>query len=144
MTIESQMKICKTTVMRPITTQYGAETERTNQLLRTTEMKTFRSAIGVTLWHRMRNKDVRDQCNIQDINKWIRVRPKEWSNHVDRASEERLMRKARVEKPAAVRPRGRPPKRWPESWESSSTETWGTVKKDRLIAYNKIKRRRRL
>ena len=56
--------------MRSIIT-YGAETERTKQLLRTTEMKTLRSAIGVTFWDRMRNKDVRDQCNIQDINKWI-------------------------------------------------------------------------
>ena len=125
MTIESKMKIYKSTV-RPITT-YGAETraetERTKQLLRTTEMKTLRSAIGVTLWDRMRNKDVRDQCNIQDINKWIQVRRKKWSNHVDRASEERLLRIAKDGKPAAVRPRGRPPKRWAESWESSSTET---------------------
>ena len=53
------------------------------------------------------------------------------------------MRIARDGKPAAVRPRGRPPKKWAESWESSSTETWGTVKKNRLIAYNKRKRRRR-
>ena len=121
MTIESKMKIYKTTV-RPITT-YGAETERTKQLLRTTEMKTLRSAIGVTLWDRMRNKDVRDQCNIQDINKWTRVRRKEWSNHFDRASKERLFRIARDGKPAAVRPKGRPLKRWAESWESSSTET---------------------
>ena len=84
MTIESEMKIYKTTV-RPITT-YGAATEKTKQLLRTTEIKTLRSAIGVPLWDRMRNKDVRDQCNVQDINKWIRVGRKEWSNHVDRAS----------------------------------------------------------
>ena len=69
MTIESKMKIYKTTV-RPITTyeaETRAETERTKQLLRTTEMKTLKSAIGVTLWDRMRNKDVKDQCNIQDI-----------------------------------------------------------------------------
>ena len=90
MTIESKMMIYKTTV-RPITT-YGAETraetERTKQFLRTTEMKTLRSAINVTLWDRMRNKDVRDHCNIQDINKWNRVRRKEWSSHVDKTSKE--------------------------------------------------------
>ena len=97
------MKIYKTTV-RPITT-YGtetrADTERTKQSLRTREMKILRSAIGVTLWDRMKNKDVIDQCNIQDINKWTRVRRKEWSSHVARASEERLLRIVRDGKTAA-------------------------------------------
>ena len=105
-------------------------------MLGTTELKTLRSAIGVTFWDRMRNKDVRDQCNIQNINKWIWVRRKESSNHVDRASEERLLRIVKDWKPAAVRPRSRTPKSWVENWESSATETWGTVKKNRLTAYN--------
>ena len=69
---EAKVKICKTAV-RPITT-YGVETRadttRTEQLLRSTEMKTLRSILGLNLWDKVTSKDIREECEIQDIDKW--------------------------------------------------------------------------
>ena len=125
MSTEAKIRIYKV-VVRPIMT-YGAETradtERTKQLMRSAEMITLRSITGRTLWDRVRNKDIRKECNLQDIAKWIKGRREAWNEHVGRASAERLLRIARDGRPATKRPRGRPPKRWSESCAPSPTET---------------------
>ena len=119
------MKIYKAAV-RPIISyavETRADTTRTEQLLRSTEMKTLRSILGLTLWDKIRSKDIREECKIQDIVTWTKDRRRYWNEHVDRANAEGLIKIARDRRPAAKRPRGRPPNRWKESWASSSTET---------------------
>ena len=125
MSTEAKVKIYKAAV-RPIISyavETRADTTRTEQLLRSTEMKTLRSILGLTLWDKIRSKDIREECEIQDIVKWTKDRRRYWNEHVDRANAEGLIKIARDGRPAAKRPRGRPPKRWKESWASSSTET---------------------
>ena len=77
MSIESKVKIYKTAV-RPILTyavETRADTSKTKQLLRTTEMNTLRTIIGKTRRDRVKNVDVRKECcEIQDVVKFTKKR----------------------------------------------------------------------
>lgn len=121
---ESKVKIYKTAV-RPIIT-YAAETRpdtsRTLQMMRTVEMKTLRSIQGKTIYDRVRNEDIRMQCGIQDIGRWVRQRRRFWNKHIKRMEDNRLVKNAKTNNPVGKRPQGRPPKRWRECWTSSSGE----------------------
>ena len=121
---ESKVRVHKTCV-RPIMT-YGietrADTTRTKNLLRTTEMKTLRPIAGVTLRDRVRNSEIRRICEVEDVVRWGRTRRRFWRDHVGRASSDRMVRIVTDEFPAGNRPPGRPPKRWRDSWTSTSQE----------------------
>jgi len=86
-------------------------------------MRTLRCITGRTLRDRVPSHQIREECEIQDIIKFSKRRRKEWNNHIDRMDRERLPRIARDGKPVAKRPPGRPPKRWAQSWMSSSIES---------------------
>jgi hypothetical protein len=79
MSAESKVRIYKTNV-RPVLTyapESRAETTNTQQLLRTTEMKTIRAIHGKTLRDIIRSDQLRQLRGIQYINKWPNVRRKE-------------------------------------------------------------------
>ena len=63
------------------------------------------------LWDKIRTKDIREKCEIQDIVNWSKDRRRYWNLHVDKAHAEGLIKIARDGRIAAKRPRGRPPKR---------------------------------
>lgn len=125
MNVDSKIKIYKT-MIRPIMT-YGAETRaetsRTKQLLRTVEMNTLRAIIGKTRLDRIRNSDVRQQCDIIDVTKFIKKRRRCWDEHVSRADSTRLIKIARDYRPSGRRSIGRPQKRWAQSWITSEEDT---------------------
>ncbi|KAJ4440659.1 hypothetical protein ANN_08806 [Periplaneta americana] len=75
-------------------------------------MNTLRSIIGETRRDSVRNKEVRDQCEIIDINKFVKGRKKEWNNHVRRRRDDRIAKIARDMKPLGRRGIGRPQQRW--------------------------------
>ena len=81
---------------------------------------------------------------MQDIVKWTKGRRRYWNEHVKRANSEGLIKIAQGGRPAAKRPRGRPPKRWKESWASSSTETRGGCRRtgDKPIIKRKKKKKK--
>jgi hypothetical protein len=84
MLTESKVRIYKTNV-RPVLTyasETRAETTYTQQLLRTTEMKTRRAIHGKTLGDKIRSDQLRQLSEIQDIIKWDNVRRNEWDAHV--------------------------------------------------------------
>ena len=124
MAIKSKMRIYKACV-RPVMT-YGvearADTVRTKQKLRTTEMRTLRTIAGKTLRDRVRNTRIREICEADDIVRWSRQRRREWYSHVQRMDITRLPNIVLHNQPHGTRPRGRPPKRWKDSWESTSQE----------------------
>ena len=67
MMAESKIKIYKA-VVRPIMTycaETRADTTKTKQLLRTTEMNTLRAILGKTRFDRMKNIDILERCNLQ-------------------------------------------------------------------------------
>lgn len=74
--LQNKVRIYKASV-RPILT-YAAETRaknsKTKKVARTTEMRTLRSIMGVTLIDRMRSADIREKCGVQDIVRWMRKR----------------------------------------------------------------------
>lgn len=125
MRIDSKVKIYKTCV-RPIMT-YGIEvreeTTKTKSMLRVAEMKILRSILGKTRRDRVRNDVIRDKCQVKDVVRWGRQRKREWHEHVERMTEDRLPRIAFQSRPAGDRPPGRPPKRWKDSWQSTSQES---------------------
>ena len=114
-TVESKIKIYKA-VVRPIMT-CGAETRaattKTKQLLRTTEMNTMRAILGKTRFDWMKNVDILERCNLQEVVKFVKSRRKAWHEHVSRV-EQRLIRLVRD----ARQNTKRPPKRWADSWLS--------------------------
>ena len=84
--LQELIRIYKTNV-RPVLT-YASETRagsaNTQQLLRTTEMKTIREIHGKTLRDKIRSDHLRHLSGIQDIIKWSEVRGREWDAHVGR------------------------------------------------------------
>lgn len=111
---EAKVRVYKT-VVRPILT-YAAETRpntaKTCQILEITEMKTLRRIMNVTRLDRMRSEDVREKCGIQKVGDWIKRRKDEWHAHVERMTEDRLVKKVMTNRPVGLRSRGRPKKRW--------------------------------
>ncbi|XP_055385812.1 uncharacterized protein LOC129614885 [Condylostylus longicornis] len=124
MLIDNKVRIYKTCV-RPIMTyavETRADTAKTEQILRRTEMKTLRQICGYTLRDKIRNEDIRSTCEIQDVVRWTRCRRRNWRDHVNRMSENRIAKIAMNNRPSTRRPVGRPPKRWNECWTSSSQD----------------------
>lgn len=84
-------------------------------------MKILRKIQGVTLRDR-RSADIRRECKVKDVIKWTKKRKKEWNDYVSRMNNERMAKICRGNQLNAKRSSGRPPKRWAESWQSSSIE----------------------
>lgn len=124
MSTEAKVKIYKTCV-RPVMT-YAADTRADNSVtkryVRSTEMRILRNITGHTLRDRIRNDEIRQKCNVQDVVRWIRKRRREWNDHVTRMPNNRLPKIARDGGTGTSRPPGRPPKRWRDSWTSKSQE----------------------
>jgi len=110
---EAKVRIYKS-IVRPALT-YAAETRtdtaKTRQLLEVTEVKTLRRIINKTKWARVRNDRIRELCEIQNITSWVQRRRTEWSEHISRMADDRLVKKVHDGIPAGKRNRGRPLKR---------------------------------
>jgi len=50
-----------------------AEISKTKRTLRTIEMRRLKVIRGITRRDKVRNEEIRKDCNIQDILRWIRV-----------------------------------------------------------------------
>ena len=87
-------------------------------MLEETEMKTLRRTTNKTKWDsRERNDRIRESCEIQNITSWVQRRRTEWSEHISRMADDRLVRKVRDRIPEEKRNRGRPMKRWRDALE---------------------------
>ena len=116
---EAKVRIYKS-VVRPILTNAAetrTDTAKTMQILEVTEMKTLRRIINKTRRDRMRNESIRETCGIQNITSWVQRRRTEWSMHISRVAEDRLVRKVHDGIPEGNRSRGRPMKRWRDALE---------------------------
>lgn len=115
--IEVKSRIYKATI-RPIMT-YTAETRpttaKTKQLMESAEMKVARKIAGKTLLDRERSENIRQTCNIENINEWVLNRKMEWNEHINRMTNERVVKIARDKSPRGHRNQGRPRKRWSDN-----------------------------
>ena len=80
-------------------------------------MKTLRRIINKTKWDRMQNDRIRELCEIQNITSWVQRRRTEWSEHVSRMADDRLVEKVHDGIPEGKRNRGRPMKIWRDALE---------------------------
>ncbi|KAK4880080.1 hypothetical protein RN001_008226 [Aquatica leii] len=85
---------------------YAAETRadssKTKQLMRTTEINTLRMITVRTRLDKVRNSEVRENCGVPDIVRFVRKRRREWNDHVFRAGEDRLIKIARDRRPTGI------------------------------------------
>ena len=92
--------------MRPILT-YAAETRtdtaKTREILEVCEMKSLRRIVGKTRMDRVKNQDIMEKCKIQKVSVWVQRGRTEWSAHVLRMNEDRLMRKVHDNNPTGKR-----------------------------------------
>jgi hypothetical protein len=58
--------------------------ETTKHLPRTIGMSTLRCITGNTLRDRIRDEDICNICEIQDIVRWAKIRRQAWRNHVNK------------------------------------------------------------
>jgi len=63
----------------------------------------LRRITNKTKWDRMRNDRIRVSCEIQNITSWVQRRRTEWSEHISRMADERLVRKVRDRIPEGKR-----------------------------------------
>jgi hypothetical protein len=146
MSTESKIRIYKT-CMRPMLT-YAAEiqtgTSKTKQLLRSAEMRVLRNIKGVTLRDRIRN----DEGNVIDVGRWVRIRRRNWRDHLDRMVQERCASWAKHQKPSTNRPTGRSPKngetavRQRQKWIDTNDRT-ESLKRKRKRRRRRMRSRRR-
>ena len=64
------------------------DTSKTRQILETAETKTLRRILGVSLFDKQRSEDIREKCEIQKIDDWVKCRRENWYAHVERMSED--------------------------------------------------------
>ena len=87
------------------------------QKLEVTEMKTLRRITNKTRMDKMRNERIWEICGIQNITSWVQRRRTEWSMHILRMAEDRLVRRVHDGIPEGKRHRGRQMKRWRDALE---------------------------
>ena len=78
--------------------------------------------MGKTKRDLIRKTETSEKCGVYDIVRWGGQRKRYWYAHVRRMEENRLPRIALEGKPIGKRKPGRPPKRWKDSWQSTSQE----------------------
>lgn len=54
--------------------------------MQTSEMKTQKTTKGITLRDRKRSENIRQDCKIYDVVRWVRSRRRCWRDHVERTS----------------------------------------------------------
>ncbi|KAI4500112.1 hypothetical protein M0802_004982 [Mischocyttarus mexicanus] len=87
------------------------------------ETRVLKTILGLTLRDRQTNSNIRQRCNVENINKWIKTRKKDWNEHVDQMNSNRFANICQNNKPYSRRPIGRPLKRWKDNIQSTTTET---------------------
>lgn len=83
-------------------------------------MKVPRKTVGKTLFGRERSKNIKSECNVENINEWVYKRKQEWNRHTDRMNVRRIVRIARDKFPAGRRSVGWPRRRWSDNMEEFS------------------------
>lgn len=99
------------------TVLYGSETwgmkEAEKRRLDVLEMNCLRSMVGVTRMDRIRNEEVRRRTGVvRELSSRVDQRVLRWFGHMERMSEERLVKKVMNSEVIGRRARGRPKFRW--------------------------------
>lgn len=93
---------------------YAMETRPDTATLKTKmqviEMKVLRNTLGKTRCNRLRNRNIRETCDVTDISQSVKKRKERWDEHITRMDHNTLVKAARDNFPRAERHVGRPRK----------------------------------
>lgn len=78
-------------------------------------MRMLLAITGHPLRDHKRNEDIRQQCEVEDIVRWVRARRRERGDHVNRMADDRIAKIVKKSRPNKGRTPGRPPRRWYEN-----------------------------
>ena len=99
---------------------YGSETwtvmKRHESRLGATEMAYLRRVEGVTRMDRVRNADVREAVGQEEVMEKVKRKQRAWKEKLEQMEDNRLVKKVYTEEIAGKRPRGRPRKKWIDSF----------------------------
>ena len=99
---------------------YGSETwtvmKRHESRLGATEMAYLRRVEGVTRMDRVRNADVREAVGQEEVMEKVKRKQRAWKEKLEQMEDNRLVKKVHTEEIAGKRPRGRPRKKWIDSF----------------------------
>jgi hypothetical protein len=105
------------TLARPVLS-YGSEawTIRTDERRSiSAEMRFLRRTARYTHWDHKRNEDILTELQISQVTEFIYQYRKNWKEHVDRMSSDRIPKLILKYQPKGKRNLGRPLKRWKDS-----------------------------
>ena len=119
------------------TALYGAETWAVNgrerKKLDVMEMRSLRSICGVTIRDRIRNEEIRGRTGVRDaLSKRADQTVLRWFGHIERMSEERMVKRIYKSEAVGARARGRPRVRWKDGVKRILEEKGMTVEQGRL------------
>jgi hypothetical protein len=77
------------------TVETRPDAARTQETKETTEMAVLRKTAGKTLLDRVRSKDIRCICRVEEIKTCVKRRKNEWNDHINRVTEHCIVRIAR-------------------------------------------------
>jgi hypothetical protein len=113
----TRIRIYKT-LARPVLS-YGSEAwtiRRTDERkLISAEMRFLMRTAGYTRWDHKRNEDILTELQVSQITEFIHQYRKNWKEHVDRMSCDRIPKMILKYQPKGKRNLGRPFKRWKDS-----------------------------
>lgn len=111
---DTHMKLYKSVAL-PILL-YGAETwtltKEDKRRLEASEMRYLRSVAGISRLEHMRNEEIRNELQIEELNQLVKDYQSKWMHHLDRMEEERFPKIAFQYRPEGRRDVGRPRLRW--------------------------------
>ncbi|GJQ68025.1 hypothetical protein Trydic_g16751 [Trypoxylus dichotomus] len=103
---------------------------KTQQMMRTVEMKILGSIHEKTLLDRIRSEDLRQQSRMQDVGKWMRKRRKCCNKRITRMDKDRLVKRVILNNPIGKRNPGKPSKRWTSTSEENGNSLPNTCRKE--------------
>lgn len=101
------------------------------------EMKHLRRITGKTKFDRIRNVQIREELHQKPINKQLETKQLKWFGHIQRMSEERLVKKVIQARRVEKRRVGRPKKNWVSRIEEVGRERGKTMEEMKIAANNR-------
>ena len=121
---------------------YGAESwnmkEEDRRRLDVLEMRCLRDICGVTLWHRLRNEEVRRRAGVpNELSGRVEKGVLRWFGHMERMDNERLTKRVMVSGVRGSRARGRPRLGWMDGVRRGLDARDMTLAQGEIVARNR-------
>ena len=126
---------------------YGAETwdmrAEDRRSLDVLEMRCLRSMCGVSLWHRLRNEEVRRRVGVtKELSSRAEMAVLRWFGHMERMENERMTKRVMVAGVRGARARGRPRLGWKDGVRRALNGRGMSLAQGGIVARNRVEWRK--